>query len=67
MSNAMSDASTRKKNRLSLWLAIGAIFLIILLIIWLTVADLTGNTDVASFLHPFVVNNPVAELAATTL
>lgn len=63
----MSDTSTRKKNRMSLWLAIGAIFLIILLIVWLTVADLTGNTDVAAFLTPYVVNNPVAELAASTL
>ena len=36
----------------SIWVAIGAIFLIILLIIWLTVADLTGDTDVAAFMSP---------------
>jgi len=49
----MSDTSYRKKNRLSLWLAIGAIFLILLLIVWLTVADITGNTDVAAALQNF--------------
>lgn len=38
------------KSKTSVWLAIGAIILIILLVIWLTVADLTGNTDVAAFL-----------------
>ena len=41
----------RKKNK-QLWLAIGAAILIILLIVWLTVADLTGNTDVAAFVAP---------------
>ncbi|MGN0220098.1 MAG: hypothetical protein ACI4AX_07425 [Muribaculaceae bacterium] len=41
-----------KRTRQNIWLAIGAIFLIILLIIWLTVADLTGDTDVAAFMSP---------------
>lgn len=50
--------SANKKNRTSVWVAIGAIFLIILLIIWLTFADLTGNTDVAAFLAPYIVNGP---------
>ncbi|MDE6367773.1 MAG: hypothetical protein K2K94_00875 [Muribaculaceae bacterium] len=44
--------SDKKKNQNSLWVAIGAIFLIILLIIWLTVADFTGDTDVAAFIAP---------------
>lgn len=44
--------SDKKKNQTSLWVAIGAIFLIILLIIWLTVADFTGDTDVAAFIAP---------------
>ena len=44
--------SAKKKNQNSLWVAIGAIFLIILLIIWLTVADFTGDTDVAAFIAP---------------
>ncbi|MDE6131507.1 MAG: hypothetical protein K2F74_07935 [Muribaculaceae bacterium] len=40
----------KNKNKTGVWLAIGAIVLIILLVIWLTFADLTGNTDVAAFL-----------------
>ena len=36
-------------------MAIGAIFLIILLIIWLTFADITGNTDVAAFLISLIL------------
>lgn len=44
--------STDKKNKTSVWVAIGAIFLIILLILWLTFADLTGDTDVAAFIAP---------------
>ncbi len=55
----MSNSRTRRTNRTSVWVAIGAIFLIILLIIWLTFADLTGNTDVAAFLAPYIVNYPV--------
>ena len=31
-----------------LWVAIGAVVLIILLILWLTIADLWGDTDVAA-------------------
>lgn len=56
----MSDQDKRsRRNRTSVWVAIGAIFLIILLILWLTFADLTGNTDVAAFLAPYIVTNPV--------
>lgn len=54
--------SRNNKNRTSLWVAIGAIFLIILLIVWLTFADLTGDTDVAAFLAPYMVNQPIAML-----
>lgn len=43
-----------KKKTTSLWLAIGAIFLIILLIVWLTFADLSGDTDVAAFITPWL-------------
>lgn len=45
-------SNKHKKKSSTLWVAIGAIFLIILLIIWLTVADLTGDTDVAAFMSP---------------
>lgn len=43
-------ASSRKTNRVNLWLAIGVAILIILLIVWLTIADLWGDTDVAAFI-----------------
>jgi len=55
----MSYTRSKKPGRISVWMAIGAIFLIILLIIWLTFADLTGNTDVAAFLAPYIVNTPM--------
>lgn len=49
----MNDKNSRRnRKRTNLWLAIGAIFLIILLIIWLTVADMTGDTDVAAAIIP---------------
>lgn len=51
-----------KNNRTGVWVAIGAIFLIILLITWLTFADLTGNTDVAAFLAPYIVSAPAPAL-----
>ncbi len=38
----------RRYQRTSLWIGIGAIVLIILLIVWLTIADLWGDTDVAA-------------------
>lgn len=41
----------KRKSSTGVWLAIGAIVLIILLIVWLTFADLSGNTDVAAFLN----------------
>lgn len=44
--------SDNRKNRTNVWVAIGAIILIILLILWLTFADLTGNTDVNAILAP---------------
>ena len=41
----MNDKQARRKNRyVSTWVAIGAIILIILLIIWLTMADLWGGS-----------------------
>lgn len=44
----MSDKTSGKKS-FSVWVAIGAILLIILLVLWLTMADLWGDTDVAAF------------------
>ncbi len=55
----MTRNRTNKNNRTSVWVAILAIFLIILLVIWLTFADLTGNTDVAAFLAPYIVSTKI--------
>ena len=38
-----------KKNKI--WLAIGAVVLIVLLFVWLTIADFWGDTDVAAFIN----------------
>ncbi len=38
------------KKSQKIWLGIGAALLIILLIVWLTVAFLAGDTDVAAFI-----------------
>ncbi|MBD5355369.1 MAG: hypothetical protein HDR85_10800 [Bacteroides sp.] len=46
----MSERKT--KSGTTLWVAIGAVVLIILLILWLTIADLLGDTDVAAFIPP---------------
>lgn len=37
------------KNNVSAWIVIGVIVLIVLLIVWLTIADFWGDTDVAAF------------------
>lgn len=56
----MTTSRRDKTNRSSIWVAIGAIFLIILLILWLTFADFTGNTDVAAYLAPYILHAPAA-------
>lgn len=38
----------RRKFNTPLWVSIGAIVLILLLIVWLTVADSVGDTDVSA-------------------
>lgn len=42
---------TKRKNKTNLWVAIGAIVLIILLLVWLTIADFWGDTDVAACIN----------------
>ncbi len=44
----------KSSKRTNVWLAVGAIILIALLIIWLTMADLAGDTDVAAFITPLI-------------
>ena len=43
---------SKRKVRPNLWLIIGAVVLIILLLLWLTFADLAGDTDVAAQILP---------------
>lgn len=45
-------ADNGKKSRVGGWLIVGVLALIALLLIWLTVADLFGDTDVAAFINP---------------
>ena len=40
--------SDKKKKNGNIWVVIGACVLIILLLVWLTMADLWGDTDVAA-------------------
>ncbi len=40
----------KKKLNRNIWVSIGAVVLIILLILWLTMADFSGDTDVAAFI-----------------
>lgn len=41
----------RRGIQSKVWITIGAVVLIILLILWLTIADLSGDTDVAAQLY----------------
>lgn len=52
MKESSNSKGRRSVNRTSIWAAIGAIILIVLLIIWLTMADLAGDTDVAAAIVP---------------
>lgn len=44
--------SEKENKGINLWLVIGAVVLIVLLLVWLTMADLFGDTDVAAFCVP---------------
>lgn len=44
--------SDKDKKQVPTWLLIGVIVLIVLLLVWLTIADLFGDTDVAAFMTP---------------
>lgn len=46
----MERKGRNRNNKVQLWISIGAVILIILLIIWLTEADLWGDTDVSAIL-----------------
>ena len=40
----------RGRRRVNVWMVIGVIVLIMLLLLWLTWADLLGDTDVAAYI-----------------
>lgn len=51
------DKKLRQSDRVrrtSVWMIVGVIVLIALLILWLTVADFSGDTDVAAAVTPLV-------------
>lgn len=45
-------ARRRKKQKVNLWMCVGVAVLIALLLIWLTIADFWGDTDVAAAIAP---------------
>lgn len=48
------DKRYRRRKKANTWLVIGVIVLIILLLVWLTMADMWGDTDVAAFIAPLI-------------
>ena len=40
------------RRRVNVWLIVGVVVLIVLLLFWLTWADLLGDTDVSAFVTP---------------
>lgn len=50
----MNDRENKSKKKVSGWLVVGVLVLIALLMIWLTVADLFGDTDVAAMITPLL-------------
>lgn len=44
----------RNINKTNVWVAIGTVILILLLIFWLTWADMLGDTDVAAAVMPML-------------
>ncbi len=55
MSEKGREKRTGHKRTVNVWLAAGAIVLIVLLLLWLTLADFMGDTDVAAFIAPMLL------------
>ena len=51
---------SKEKSTANIWLVIGVVVLIALLLIWLTVADFFGDTDVAALVSPLVSTFSIA-------
>lgn len=45
-------STDKRKGRTSIWLLFGVGILILLLLVWLTIADFWGDTDVAAMILP---------------
>ena len=50
----MSDKKKNKTNKTSLWAAIGAVILIILILYFTFIADQNGDPNVESFITPLI-------------
>lgn len=48
MSNRKRTNEPRRRRRVNTWVAVGAVVLIVILIIWLSIALASGDTDVAA-------------------
>lgn len=55
MTEKEREKSLRKKSKTNVWLVVGVIVLIVLLLLWLTVADFLGDTDVAAYISPALI------------
>lgn len=44
-----------RRRKINIWMVIGVVVLVLLLIFWLTWADLLGDTDVAAYVPPFSI------------
>ena len=49
----MNDKREKRRGRTSLWLLFGAGFLILLLLVWLTIADFWGDTSTTEMISLF--------------
>jgi len=49
----MDKKSKRRRGRTSIWLIFGAGILILLLLVWLTIADFDGNTSTTEMISLF--------------
>ena len=45
------DRDNRRQKKTQMWISIGAVVLIILLILWLSIADIWGDTDVNAIVN----------------
>lgn len=55
MTDKVKEKKHERKSKTNTWLVVGVIVLIVLLLLWLTIADFLGDTDVAAYItSPFM-------------